>query len=161
MFSSPETCFNTKDGTATCAVQNGNLPITYTWNDPETQVSPTAVGLSGNQQYTVVVRDAIGCTLLGSVFVEPNPGCFFVANVVTPNGDGVNDTWVLGGLELYPSAKIKVFNRWGQTVYESTGYSAPWPGTNNGELLPMADYYYIIDYSDEFEPITGTVTIKY
>lgn len=161
MFSSPETCFNTKDGTATCAVQNGNLPITYSWNDPETQVSPTAVGLAGNQQYTVVVKDAIGCTLVGRVFVEPSPGCFFVANVVTPNGDGVNDTWVLGGLELYPSAKIKVFNRWGQTVYESTGYSSPWTGTNDGELLPMADYYYIIDYSDEFEPITGTVTIKY
>lgn len=161
MFSSQETCFNTKDGTATAAVQNGNLPISFEWNDPETQTSATAVGLSGNQEYTVIVTDAIGCRLTESVFVQPTQGCFFIANVITPNGDGANDTWVLGGLELYPGAKIQVFNRWGQVVFESTGYSVPWAAIYNDQLLPMADYYYVIDYSDEFEPITGTVTIKY
>lgn len=161
MFSSPETCWDAKDGSATCAVQNGFLPLDFLWTDPYEQVTPTAVGLLGNQPYLCTVTDAIGCTLTDTVFVETTEGCFFIANMITPNGDGVNDYWVLGGLEFYPEAKITVFNRWGQKVYDATGYAAPWYGVYDGEQLPVADYYYVIDYSDEFEPITGTVTIKY
>jgi gliding motility-associated-like protein len=142
-------------------VQNGVEPIAYSWNDPTNQTSQTAVGLNGAQQYTCIVTDAIGCRLSRSVYVEPTKGCLFVATVITPNGDGANDTWVLGGMEFFPSAKIQVFNRWGQVVFESTGYSSPWNGTYQGQLLPVADYYFIIDYSSDKEPITGTVTIKY
>jgi gliding motility-associated-like protein len=161
MFTSPETCWDALDGTATAAVQNGFPPINFAWNDNASQATPTAVGLLGNQAYTCQVTDAIGCTLSDTIFVETTFGCFFISNMITPNGDGANDFWVLGGLEYYPDAKITVFNRWGQKVYDATGYNAPWFGTYDGEQLPVADYYYIIDYSDEFEPITGTVTIKY
>jgi gliding motility-associated-like protein len=160
-FSSPESCWNEQDGTATVAVQNGNLPISYQWNDVMEQTTPTAVGLSPNLEYSVVVTDSIGCTLTTSVFVEPTIGCFFMANALTPNGDGVNDVWVVGGLEYFPSANIQVFNRWGQVVFESTGYQSPWEGTYKGEKLPVADYYFLIEYDSSKEPLMGTVTIKY
>jgi gliding motility-associated-like protein len=160
-FSSPETCWNTNDGTATMAVQNGNLPISFEWNDDLSQTTAVATGLEGSQTYVVVVTDAIGCTLTDEVFVEPTEGCFFISTGITPNGDGDNDFWLLGGLEYYPSAKIQVFNRWGQTVFESTGYNAPWDGSFQGQALPIADYYFVIDYQEDKEPITGTVTIKY
>ena len=42
-------------------------------------------------------------------------------NVFTPNGDGINDTWEMDGIDLYPNPRIRVFNRWGQVVYESEG----------------------------------------
>lgn len=160
-FSSPETCWNEQDGTATVGVQNGNLPISYLWDDPSEQVTATAIGLTSNLDYTVRVTDDIGCTLTASVFVEPTIGCFVITNALTPNGDGVNDTWILGGLEFFPNATVQVFNRWGQLMFESRGYTAPWDGTFQGQALPVADYYFIIDYADDKEPIMGTVTIKY
>ncbi|MFN0031207.1 MAG: gliding motility-associated C-terminal domain-containing protein [Flavobacteriales bacterium] len=160
-YSSPETCWNMVDGTATIGVQNGNLPITYLWNDDYAQLTATAVGLASNQSYTVIVTDAIGCTLTEEVFVDPTVGCFFISTGITPNGDGVNDFWVLGGLEFYPDADITVVNRWGQMVFQSKGYTAQWDGTYKNEPLPVADYYFSIDYADDKDPIQGTVTIKY
>ncbi len=161
MSSTPETCWNELDGTATVAVQNGNPPYNFLWDDNNLQTSATAMGLAPNTDYTVVVKDTIGCTLTSSVFVSGNMECFFISTGITPNGDGVNDTWVLGGFEYYPECKVNVFNRWGQIMFSSIGYNAPWDGRYNGELLPVADYYFTIDYSDEKEVIMGTVTIKY
>jgi gliding motility-associated-like protein len=160
-YSSPETCWNQMDGTATVAVQNGFLPLSYEWNDPEAQTTPVATGLASNEVYSVTVTDDIGCNLTVQVEVDPTIGCFFIANALTPNGDGANDFWLIGGLEFFPEAKVQVFNRWGQVVFESTGYPSPWNGSFEGELLPVADYYFIIDYSKDFDPIMGTVTIKY
>ncbi|NQX91143.1 MAG: gliding motility-associated C-terminal domain-containing protein, partial [Flavobacteriales bacterium] len=160
MFSSPVTCWNTGDGTATAAVTGGELPISWQWNDPMNQTTATAVGLD-EEVYTVIVTDAIGCTLSGIVEVEPTEGCFFIATALTPNSDGTNDTWTIGGLEFFPQSTVQVFNRWGQLLFESQGYETPWDGTFNGRELPTADYYYIITYDDAKDPITGTVTIKY
>jgi len=160
-FSSPETCWDQMDGSATIAVQNGNPPLTYEWNDSQEQTTPVATGLASNETYSVTVTDVIGCNLTVEVFVDPTVGCFFISTGLTPNGDGSNDEWLLGGLEYFPDAKVQVFNRWGQVVFESTGYGSAWNGTYEGVLLPVADYYFLIDYSDEFDPIMGTVTIKY
>ncbi|GEM_PF-221850 len=161
LFSSPETCWNEMDGTVTVAVTNGSLPINYSWSDPLEQITATAVGLVSNEVYTVTVTDAIGCTLTEQIEVEPTIGCFFIATALTPNGDGVNDYWLLGGLEYFPESEVQVFNRWGQVMFESRGYQAPWDGTFKGNNLPVADYYFVINYSDEADPIMGTVTIKY
>jgi gliding motility-associated-like protein len=161
LSSTPETCWNELDGTATVAVQNGNPPYSFLWDDSNLQTTATAMGLAPNTEYTVVVKDTVGCTLTSSVFVDGNMECFFISTGITPNGDGVNDTWVLGGFEYYPECKVNVFNRWGQIMFSSTGYNSPWDGRFNGELLPVADYYFTIDYSEEKEVIMGTVTIKY
>jgi gliding motility-associated-like protein len=161
MTSTPESCWNELDGTATVAVQNGNPPFSYEWDDNLFQTTATAMGLSPNADYVVRVTDDIGCNLTASVFVEANIGCFFIATAITPNGDGVNDSWILGGFEYYPECKINVFNRWGQTVFSSIGYSGQWDGRFNGQLLPIADYYFTIDYAEDKEVIMGTVTIKY
>lgn len=160
-FSSPETCWDTQDGTATVAVQNGNLPISYLWNDTEEQITPTAIGLTSNETYTVTVTDDIGCTLDAFILVEPTIGCFYISTGITPNGDGSNDFWVIGGLEYFPLSTVNVFNRWGQLVFSSTGYNTPWDGRYEGEPLPVADYYFVIEYDSTKDPILGTVTIKY
>ena len=161
MSQTPETCWNALDGTATVAVQNGNPPLNYEWDDNLLQTTATAMGLAPNASYMVRVTDDIGCNLTASVFVEANIGCFFIATAITPNGDGVNDAWILGGFEYYPECKVNVFNRWGQTVFTSTGYNAQWDGRLNGQMLPVADYYFTIDYASDQEVIMGTVTIKY
>lgn len=160
VFSSPVSCWNMDDGTATIAVTGGNPPITYQWDDPFNQTTATAVGLAV-ENYGVTIVDAIGCTLDTNVTIQPTIGCFFIANVLTPNGDGMNDGWLIGGLEYFPNSTVQVFNRWGQLLFESKGYPVLWDGTYEGNSLPIADYYYVITYDPNEDPITGTVTIKY
>ncbi|RZL64199.1 MAG: T9SS type B sorting domain-containing protein, partial [Pedobacter sp.] len=65
-------------------------------------------------------------------------------NVITPNGDGKNDTWVVDGLELYPENTLAIYNRWGNEVYHSTGYKNDWSG--NG--LKEGTYYYLLKVKD-------------
>ncbi|MDG2330644.1 MAG: gliding motility-associated C-terminal domain-containing protein, partial [Flavobacteriales bacterium] len=68
-----------------------------------------------------------------------------IPNAISPNGDGKNDVWKLDFIDLInPNAAIKVFNRWGQTLFESTGYQTPWDGTYLGEKVPDGTYYYVI-----------------
>ena len=66
-------------------------------------------------------------------------------NVITPNGDGKNDAFVIDGLELYPENTLNIFNRWGNEVYRSTGsYKNNWDGHN----LQEGTYYYILKIKD-------------
>lgn len=70
-----------------------------------------------------------------------------IPNAFTPNNDGLNDRWVISGLEKYPETKVKVFNRWGNVLFKDTsGYNTPWDGTTaSGEKVPFGTYYYVID----------------
>ena len=160
MLASPVSCWNQVDGTATASVTGGYFPISYVWSDALAQTTATATGLA-EDTYVVVVTDSLGCTLSETVVVEPTIGCFFIADALTPNGDGYNDEWVVGGLEFFPDAEVSVFNRYGQLLFNSVGYQEPWNGRYNNAPLPVADYYYVIEFSNGNEPITGTVTIKY
>jgi gliding motility-associated-like protein len=82
-----------------------------------------------------------------------------IPNAISPNGDGKNDVWKLNFIQfLNPNAEIVVFNRWGQTLYQSVGYSDPWDGTYRGELVPEGTYFYIIKISDD-EIYEGTILV--
>lgn len=160
IFSTPVTCWQTSDGTATAAVTGGQLPIAYEWSDAQGQTTATAIGLP-EDVYSVTVTDDIGCTLGFLATVDPTEDCLFIADALTPNGDGINDRWVVGGLEFFPQSEVEVFNRWGQLLFRSKPGTTWWDGTFNGALLPPSDYYYVIKVEPGAEPITGTVTIKY
>ena len=83
-------------------------------------------------------------------------------NMFSPNGDGINDTWKISRIENFSSALITVFDRWGQEVYKSIGYTTPWDGTNDGKKLKTGTFYYTIELNSlvvESEPIVGFVVI--
>ena len=159
--STEESCFNNLDGTAEALLQGGNGPFSFLWNDLQAQQTALATGLVGNRNYRVEVTDVNNCIYKRTVFVPLKDGCIFIANAITPNGDGSNDTWVIGGLDGYADAYVQVVNRYGQVVFESNGYANPWRGTLNNEPLPPADYYYVVSYDKSKEPLTGVVSIKY
>ncbi len=127
VFTTPVSCWNEADGTATIAVTGGMGEIMYQWSDANLQVTATAIGLK-EDFYTVTITDEVGCTFTQSLFIDPTEGCFFVADALTPNGDGFNDEWIIGGLEYFPEAKVEVFNRWGQQVFQSIGTYTNWDG---------------------------------
>jgi len=82
-----------------------------------------------------------------------------VPNTFSPNHDGVNDVWNIDALITYPESSVLVFNRYGQQVYQSTGYAKPWDGTYNGSALPAGTYYYIIDLKNNTSKLTGWILI--
>jgi gliding motility-associated-like protein len=160
-YATEESCYNDLNGTATVELSGGNAPFTFLWNDELQQTSSSATELVGNRNYRVEVTDVNNCVYKRSVFVPLKDGCIFIANAITPNGDGSNDTWVIGGLDGFADAHVQVVNRYGQIVFESHGYANPWRGTLNNEPLPPADYYYVVSYDKSKEPLTGVVSIKY
>jgi gliding motility-associated-like protein len=83
-----------------------------------------------------------------------------IPNVFTPNGDGENDIWRIGGVLYFPNMTVSLFDRWGRLVFVSEpGYPKPWDGKRNGKLLPMDAYFYIIDLKNGQKPLRGSITI--
>ncbi|WP_348661769.1 gliding motility-associated C-terminal domain-containing protein, partial [uncultured Olleya sp.] len=84
-----------------------------------------------------------------------------IFNAVTPNGDGDNDVFIIRNIELYPENTVKIYNRWGVIVYETSSYGSVgnyFNGRSNGrvtiqedELLPVGTYFYVVEYTVEGE----------
>ncbi len=74
-----------------------------------------------------------------------------IAEAITPNGDGVHDTWVIYNIEYYTNAIVRVFNAWGAEVFYSNNYKNNWDGSykNSSQPLPDGSYYYQIDLNGD------------
>lgn len=108
--------------------------------------------------YKLTVTGIGNCSVNDVVFVKflKRPE---IPNVFSPNGDGINDTWIIRYLESYPGTTVEIFNRDGQAVFFQEGYTKPWDGTTKGKPLPVGTYYYIVNPKNGLNPITGSVTI--
>ncbi|RED44897.1 gliding motility-associated C-terminal domain-containing protein [Seonamhaeicola aphaedonensis] len=73
----------------------------------------------------------------------------FFSNTMTPNGDGLNDTFFIKNVEAFPNNELTIYNRWGNVVYKATGYNNSWDGTYKGSPLPIGNYYFFIELNDE------------
>ena len=108
--------------------------------------------------YTLYVVSAYCNTATADVTIKVQPK-LVIPNTFTPNGDGVNDLWLIDGLNYYSSSLVQVFNRYGTKVYESRGYMSPWNGKYNGENLPTGTYYYVINLNNGQPGLSGWVLI--
>ena len=95
-----------------------------------------------------------------------------VYNVMTPNGDGLNDIFMIKNIENFPNNSVKIFNRWGVEVFSTTGYN---PNGDNafrgfsdgratvrrGERLPTGTYYYVIEYERDNGEIRQLASFLY
>lgn len=85
----------------------------------------------------------------------------------SPNGDGINDTFVINGIEANPNNELKIYNRWGTLVYRKKGYDNRWKGISDGrvtisknESLPVGTYYYVLELNGK-KSKSGYVYINY
>ncbi len=99
-------------------------------------------------------------------YLDPDPCGLFIPNGFSPDGDGINDNFVINGLMLYPGTKLSILNRWGNRVYYQANYNNTWDGTGNegvtigGNLLPIGTYFYVLDLNNGEEPLSGYVYIN-
>ena len=70
-----------------------------------------------------------------------------VSEAISPNGDGVNDTWMIYNIEHHANNKVYVYNRWGSLVFSAKSYSNTWSGYHKNSTSPLPDgsYFYQID----------------
>ncbi|MCX6217321.1 gliding motility-associated C-terminal domain-containing protein [Spirosoma sp.] len=139
-------------------------PVRFSW-EPGTYLSATdqpyvqALAPQEEIQYTLTATDSTGCQGSGTVqvkLIKP----IWIPDAFSPNGDGLNDTWQLIGIDDYPKAQLTVFNRWGNIVYHTeNGYSQVFDGTYTGTLLPTGTYTYILRPSSSSPPLKGNVLI--
>lgn len=129
----------------------------YTWNGKRGTANFMEVTEPG--VYILEVEDLNGCkamvsyTVLSRCEVLPPPNAF------SPNGDGINDLWVVDGLENDPIARIMIYNRYGILVYQTSGESAVWDGKSKNRELSAGVYYYLIFSKNVNKPLKGSVAI--
>jgi gliding motility-associated-like protein len=131
---------------------NGTGDGTVSWDPPNflsdtKSVNPTATPPPGIHTYTINVFNPSSCTICTDDVVITVIPELNIPNTFTPNGDGDNDVWVIGGLNRFDDCEIWIYTRWGQRVFHQNGYETgeEWNGTNRGLSLSPATYYYIID----------------
>jgi gliding motility-associated-like protein len=74
-----------------------------------------------------------------------------ISQAITPNGDGVNDTWMIYNIEQHPKSLIHVFNKWGSEVFFAKNYKNDWNGYYKDQTQPLPDgsYYFQIDLNGD------------
>ncbi len=141
---------------------NDSTVLSFLWT-PGTGLSNPAIlrpvyMANADETFTLTATGQGNCTATDILTVKVYKPVK-IPNVFSPNGDNIHDEWVINNISDYAGAQVEIFNRYGQLVYNSTGYSKPWDGTYKGKPLPVATYYYVINLKNGFDPLKGSVTI--
>jgi len=154
-----------------CGVPNGSITVGGLGGTPAYEYNIDGGSYSSQNQFTNLnsivyqlgIKDSKGCKAY-SLFKIEIPLC--IPSVITPNADGVNDTWEILGIQSFDKIEIHIFNRWGDQVYSYSGsgmgyadQSVNWDGTWNGLELALGTYVYILDTKGQDKTYQGLVTI--
>lgn len=122
----------------------------------DSTIQPDPTHLSAGT-YAVKIVGASGCSFnqLIVVGLDSDEDCklkFYSG--LTPNGDGSNDIWYVDNIEQFPENNVKIFNRWGDIVWNTENYTNEddkvWKGTNNGgKDLPDGTYFYLANVAGD------------
>ncbi len=129
-------------------VTGGIAPYYYSWSNYAINDSIYALAPG---DYTLVINDKNNCINNFDLTVKED-SCLpiIVHDVITPNGDGVNDVWVIEGLQNYPKNTVQVFDKWGDMVYEQSRYNNDWGGrAKNGDYLADGTYFYVLKLNEK------------
>lgn len=141
------------NGTARAVVTGGIQPYFYEWLNTDTVRNEAFITGLCPGEYFLRVSDAAGCVtepevLMGQV-EDRRFNCFEERLVITPDGNGQNDEFIIFCIGDFPDNHLEIYNRWGQLVFETDNYDNTWEGrTSGGEELPEGPYYYVLDYTN-------------
>ena len=152
------------DGAISLNISGGTAPYTVEWNQTGVEgENPT--GLSPGL-YNAIITDQNGCDIIEQGIRVNGPPedvpCFTALNIITPNADGANDTFIIN---CAPSTnnRLQVFDRWGRLVYGTTNYTNNWQGVDNdGDLLDEGAYMWVLEVELDIADtriFRGTLTV--
>jgi gliding motility-associated-like protein len=138
--------------------------VTYSWSPSiglsATNVANPIASPSQTTVYTVTVTNAAGLTTVLYVTVNVVEDYNVTpTNILTPNGDGINDYWVIDNLDSYPDNEVQIFDKAGRILYQVKNYQNNWDGTINSNLLAEGTYYYVINFGSGKKIKKGYITI--
>lgn len=151
---------------------------TYSWSGPQGHITSnqnfvlTNAAPANSGWYFITVTDSNNCTATDSTYlsVEPKAECLKIPDLVTPDGDNLNDTWTIPGIQNFPNNSVEIYNRWGNLIYKTNGYQNDWYGeVNHGATIgssgkvPVGTYFYILILNDpdNTPPYKGYIEIQY
>lgn len=133
--------------------QNTGLVYTY-WQDSLTRkpvINPRAVDKRG--RYFIRATNEFGCSLIkpvNAVIIPPPEPIVYVPTAFTPNNDGLNDVFRIKIIGEISVNHLKIYNRWGQFVYDDPNLNRHWNGKLKGIELPVGVYIWILDGFDTY-----------
>lgn len=142
----------------------GSGGVMYQWTPSESldmasSSHPVASPLQ-TTTYQLSVTDENGCSDLDSLVITViRDYTFTVSNLITPNGDGFNDTWYIENIDHYPDSKVMIFNRNGQVIFTAEPYKNDWDATYEGSRVNDGSYYYVITFTGSTDVFKGTITV--
>lgn len=119
-------------------------------------------------EMTVVNTFSTGSYLLTQGFLQPYlitvnlntaTDVFVENNMMTPNGDGKNDAFVIQGIDKYPGNKLSIYDRAGRMLFSATNYQNNWNAIYNGKPLNEDTYFYILELGKNMALIRGFISI--
>jgi gliding motility-associated-like protein len=153
--------FEGQSATLNGTVKGDNITL-HLWSPATFLSDPTSLNPittpTDNITYTLTATSLTCGSSTSKVFVRVYKK-ITIPNTFSPNNDGVNDLWNIEALVTYPESSTFIYNRYGQQVYQSSGYAKPWDGTSNGSPLPAGTYYYIIDLRNKTPKLSGWVLL--
>lgn len=149
-----------RDRQITMEPNRGTGVFTYWVDDDDSRTTTnTLIKDLTFSTHVINVVDENGC---GSSFrFQVDPPEISIPPYFTPNGDGIQDRWVIGNLaETYPNSVVSIFDRYGKLVSQYLGHKSDgWDGTFNGQPLPSTDYWYMIDIEEIGRIYSGHFTL--
>ncbi len=134
----------TLDGQSNSTLSNVAWTPTASILSGANTLTPTAKP-TANTTYTLVVTDVNGCTQTDNATITVVPYCIRIKDAFTPNGDAINDRWIVtGGSNCTTQVIVNIYNRYGGLVYNNQNYNNEWDGTYKGKPVPDGTYYYVV-----------------
>jgi gliding motility-associated-like protein len=141
---------------------SAGTPTQLQWLPPDGLSNPTALNPIARPAltttYTLTASTQSGCTATDDavITVLQQP---VIPTAFSPNADGINDTWLIRGIEGYEGLRLLIFDRYGRQVHQATGSDAPWNGTYMGKPVPAGLYYYLLQDRAGRLNTKGSVTV--
>lgn len=146
-------------------------PNSFTSSDPNPSILTATSAYAGTYILTVTnngcVSAPVSVVVVVDVCLVPKPDIDFnIPDGFSPNGDMINDVFVIRGIEYYPNNKFEIYNRWGNKVFQASPYQNEWDGKCSmglqvgGSDLPIGTYFYILDLGDGTPIYKGTIYLN-
>lgn len=97
-----------------------------------------------HQEYTISIEKEV----VNSISTNTVNEVFSATNIISPNGDGINDFWIVHNVENYVESNFSIYNLLGRKVFQSTGYRNNWNGNHSGNPLPGSIYIYVVEHEN-------------